>query len=198
MYHHLLSRTVAPTVNGAAAAACLFPTSNSMDPTSTTNRTTSSRFNFARRNETFSEEAKNSPMAKVTPTNGTNAQGEDVPFNTNDAEKDEEDLMYQNLFPLRQLCKPNVDYPLWDDDWDGKKPKSSGNEDEDFLKKVFAYRNGVSRHIILIRHGQYDETHEVKPSCYDCPDYFDCSYTLLRHEAQLIITNSLQLLVLGR
>jgi hypothetical protein len=201
MYHHLLQRTVAPTVNAAAAAAaaaaaCLFSTS-SMDPTSTTNRTTSSRFNFVRRNETFCEEAKNSPMTKVTPTNGTNTQEEDIPFNTNDAEKEEE-LMYQNLFPLRQLWKPNVDYPLWDDNWDGKKPKSSGDEDEDFLKEVFVYRNGVSRHIILIRHGQYDETHEVKPSCYDCPDHFDCSYTLPRHEAQLIITYSLQLLVLGR
>jgi hypothetical protein len=74
---------------------------------------------------------------------------------------DKDDTMYKNLFPLRQLSKPNVEYPLWDENWDGKISKSVGNTVEDVQKKRFIRKNGVTRHIILVRHGQYDENHKV-------------------------------------
>jgi hypothetical protein len=69
--------------------------------------------------------------------------------------------VYKNLFALRQLSKPNVEYPLWDENWDGKISKSVGNTVEDVQKKRFIRKNGVTRHIILLRHGQYDENHKV-------------------------------------
>jgi len=48
--------------------------------------------------------------------------------------------------PKSQTHKPKRPYPWWDDDWDLKQNDGKGN--------------GVTRHIILIRHGQYDETYE--------------------------------------
>lgn len=59
------------------------------------------------------------------------------------------------MFPLRQLSKTIVEYPLWDENWDGRDTKVD-KETYRFIRK-----NGVTRHIILIRHGQYDETHKV-------------------------------------
>eukprot|EP00656_Telonema_subtile_P036826 TRINITY_DN4088_c0_g1_i1.p1 TRINITY_DN4088_c0_g1~~TRINITY_DN4088_c0_g1_i1.p1 ORF type:complete len:283 (-),score=41.03 TRINITY_DN4088_c0_g1_i1:99-947(-) len=48
--------------------------------------------------------------------------------------------------PDEELFNPKVPYPRWDKDWDhlagGRKPGTQG----------------VSRHIILVRHGQYDES----------------------------------------
>jgi serine/threonine-protein phosphatase PGAM5 len=43
-----------------------------------------------------------------------------------------------------QVYQPKRPYPAWDSDWDGKQ--------KDMVK------HGVTRHIILVRHGQYDET----------------------------------------
>jgi len=60
---------------------------------------------------------------------------------------------FHGLFPLRQLWKPTHEYPLWDSNWDGRKPDD--NADRRYIRK-----NGVTRHIILVRHGQYDETHK--------------------------------------
>jgi serine/threonine-protein phosphatase PGAM5 len=50
------------------------------------------------------------------------------------------DKQYYN-FPLHQKFKYSVEPPLWNYNWDNK--KSSGN---------------VIRHLLFIRHGQYDET----------------------------------------
>lgn len=75
---------------------------------------------------------------------------------------EEEGPFFHNLFPIRQLWKPNLEYPLWDPDWDGRKMEVEGI-DKDKEKEMMRYirKNGVTRHIILIRHGQYDETHKV-------------------------------------
>jgi len=61
--------------------------------------------------------------------------------------KTKSEPLYYN-FLLRQKFIPNVEYPLWDKEWDG------GGKG----KKV-SRSKGVTRHIILVRHGQYDETH---------------------------------------
>ena len=65
--------------------------------------------------------------------------------------KRDDEPLYYGLFPQRQLFQPKVPYPLWNYDWDNRlDPQVSTRE----LRK-----NGVTRHVILIRHGQYDETH---------------------------------------
>ncbi len=74
----------------------------------------------------------------------------------------ENQVQYHNLFPLRQLWKPNVEYPLWDENWDNKNMESTGDVEKDREMKRYTRKHGVTRHIILIRHGQYDETHRVR------------------------------------
>ena len=80
---------------------------------------------------------------------------------------EEDDGLYHGLFPRRQLWRPHLEYPLWHADWDGRQPKRVESEDKDESARLTAQRdrqirkNGVTRHIILIRHGQYDETHKV-------------------------------------
>jgi len=71
----------------------------------------------------------------------------------------EEEVLFHGIFPLRQLWKPQVPYPLWDANWDGRKLESTGDKQKDHQTNRFIRKNGVTRHIILIRHGQYDETH---------------------------------------
>jgi hypothetical protein len=68
---------------------------------------------------------------------------------------------YYGLFPARQLWHPKLDYPLWDKNWDDRHPESTGDSEED--RRFFRHlrKNGVTRHIILIRHGQYDESSKV-------------------------------------
>jgi serine/threonine-protein phosphatase PGAM5 len=65
---------------------------------------------------------------------------------------------FHKLFPKRQLFQPRVEYPLWDENWDGRHPESTGNPDEDRKRARYVRKEGVTRHIILVRHGQYDET----------------------------------------
>ncbi len=74
---------------------------------------------------------------------------------------------FHGLFPKRQLFQPRLAYPLWDDNWDDYRPDASVeiglNSDEEKRQHMRHLRkNGLTRHIILIRHGQYDETHRVR------------------------------------
>jgi hypothetical protein len=69
---------------------------------------------------------------------------------------------FHNLFPRRQLWQPAVEYPLWDADWDGRQPTPLGDPEEERSRMRKIRKEGVTRHIILIRHGQYDETHKVR------------------------------------
>ncbi|KAG7366417.1 histidine phosphatase superfamily protein [Nitzschia inconspicua] len=61
---------------------------------------------------------------------------------------------YHNLFPLNQKFEPRVEYPLWDEDWD------SNQHHRQRLMADWAAGNPpsiVTRHIFLLRHGQYHE-----------------------------------------
>ena len=77
---------------------------------------------------------------------------------------EEEDGSFHGLFPRRQLWRPHLEYPLWHADWDGRQPLPVESDDKDESVRLTAQRdrqirkNGVTKHIILIRHGQYDET----------------------------------------
>jgi hypothetical protein len=68
---------------------------------------------------------------------------------------------YHGMFPIRQLWHPKLPYPLWDSNWDGKEPQPTGDKEEDRRRMKEIRSTGVTRHIILIRHGQYDETYKV-------------------------------------
>lgn len=68
---------------------------------------------------------------------------------------------FHKLFPKRQLWQPKVEYPLWDPDWDGLEPVSTGNKDDDRRRKRQLRKYGVTRHVILIRHGQYNEQEKL-------------------------------------
>jgi len=70
---------------------------------------------------------------------------------------------FYGLFPKRQLWKPTLEYPLWDTNWDGlaNTMPSTGNKDEDRRQKRKLRKEGVTRHIILIRHGQYTENEKL-------------------------------------
>lgn len=69
---------------------------------------------------------------------------------------------YYGHFPRRQLWVPALEYPLWNKDWDGRHPASTGDPEEDHRIQRRMRKTGVTRHIILVRHGQYDETHKVR------------------------------------
>lgn len=61
------------------------------------------------------------------------------------------------VFPLRQLWVPLRPYPWWDVNWDGRHNNDADRDAQRRLRKT-----GVTRHILLVRHGQYDETHKVR------------------------------------
>lgn len=78
----------------------------------------------------------------------------DSPPNKTDVDKADESLYY-GLFPQRQVFQPDLPYPLWNYDWDGRLDHHHYHTSS--TRQV--RKHGVTRHIILIRHGQYDETH---------------------------------------
>ena len=99
---------------------------------------------------------------KVTEIPSMHKQEEEAKGEEEKKEKEEEEgPLFHNLFPLRQLWKPTLEYPLWDENWDSRQMKPTGDNDKDRETKRFVRKNGVTKHIILIRHGQYDETHKV-------------------------------------
>lgn len=63
----------------------------------------------------------------------------------------------------RQLYHPKLPYPLWDYNWDGKMTRKSTLEAQ--LNVDNGQVIGTTRHVILIRHGQYDETFKVRFVC---------------------------------
>eukprot|EP00555_Chaetoceros_dichaeta_P001881 CAMPEP_0198276650 /NCGR_PEP_ID=MMETSP1447-20131203/65424_1 /TAXON_ID=420782 /ORGANISM="Chaetoceros dichaeta, Strain CCMP1751" /LENGTH=456 /DNA_ID=CAMNT_0043971609 /DNA_START=41 /DNA_END=1414 /DNA_ORIENTATION=+ len=97
----------------------------------------------------------------VEPTTPTTTNNNNDPPNERVAGvKNVGEEMFHDLFPLRQLWKPKVEYPLWDKNWDGRVLESMGSKEADRDRDRLIRKNGVTRHIILVRHGQYDETHK--------------------------------------
>lgn len=73
------------------------------------------------------------------------------------ATKDNEKL-FENQCLERQMYKPRLPYPAWDYDWDGRETEETSLEG---VRKGRHKRvQGKTRHLILVRHGQYDETHK--------------------------------------
>jgi len=65
--------------------------------------------------------------------------------------------LFQNQCLERQMYKPKLPYPAWDYNWDGKVIKGI-TDLEGHLSGKARKRKGKTRHVILVRHGQYDET----------------------------------------
>jgi hypothetical protein len=88
--------------------------------------------------------------ANIVP-NSTQAEASSNNNNNKDAE------LFENQCLKRQLHQPKVPYPAWDYNWDDK--AIPGKTDLEGHKSGKARKvKGKTRHIILVRHGQYDET----------------------------------------
>jgi Histidine phosphatase superfamily (branch 1) len=59
------------------------------------------------------------------------------------------DVIYYGIFTLSR-----------DLNWDGRHPQGTGDHDVDRRQLREIRKHGITRHIILIRHGQYDESHK--------------------------------------
>ena len=88
-------------------------------------------------------------QAVVGTTNDqTQVAVEDTTTSTKKEEKN--DPKFHNLFPLRQLWKPKVEYPLWDTNWDERKMESMGDEEKDRAMMRFVRKNGVTRYVYVV------------------------------------------------
>ena len=63
--------------------------------------------------------------------------------------------LYHGLFPTRQLFHPTSPYPLWNYNWDGRRPPVTGDPAADKKRDRHIRKTGVTRHIILVRHGTF-------------------------------------------
>ena len=66
--------------------------------------------------------------------------------------KGKEKCYFGSPYPSRMIHTPKIPYPLWDEDWDGKQVKDVTSKEKREIRK-----KGVTRHVILVRHGQYVE-----------------------------------------
>ncbi|KAL3945801.1 MAG: hypothetical protein SGBAC_000073 [Bacillariaceae sp.] len=72
-------------------------------------------------------------------------------------ERNKDTTLFQNQCLERQMHKPKLPYPAWDYNWDGK--VIDGTTDLEGHRSGKARKQmGKTRHVILVRHGQYDET----------------------------------------
>ena len=72
-------------------------------------------------------------------------------------EPNKDTTLFQNQCLERQMYKPKLPYPAWDYNWDGR--VIDGATDLEGHRSGKAHKQkGKTRHIILVRHGQYDET----------------------------------------
>jgi serine/threonine-protein phosphatase PGAM5 len=71
-----------------------------------------------------------------------------------------EEELFENQCLKRQMHVPKVPYPAWDYNWDGRETEATSLEGHrrGLQKNVVGSNKYKTRHIILIRHGQYDES----------------------------------------
>ena len=55
-------------------------------------------------------------------------------------------------YPSKMVHKPKLPYPLWDSNWDGLEVEGATSQQKREIRK-----KGVTKHVILVRHGQYVE-----------------------------------------
>ena len=72
-----------------------------------------------------------------------------------DTESADDAELYHGLFPTRQLFHPTMEYPLWNYNWDGRRPPVTGDAAADKKRDRHIRKTGVTRHVILVRHGTF-------------------------------------------
>lgn len=88
----------------------------------------------------------------------TRSAEEDGDKPTIDTGKCKDDELWRGQVLKRQLYFPKIPYPLWDYNWDGRMTpettlEAQSQDDDEPI--------GTTRHIILVRHGQYEERFKV-------------------------------------
>lgn len=94
--------------------------------------------------------------------------------------------LYYGYFPKRQLFQPIYEYPIWNSHWDNNEPISTGNDHDDKVRIRKIRKDGITRHIILIRHGQYDETYKEDNKRTLTPLGIEQAHVTGKHIAELI------------
>lgn len=79
-----------------------------------------------------------------------------------DATRDDDDkTTFYGQCLLRQLYRPRLPYPAWDYDWDHRETSATSQQAMSSGKGFTeSKRLAKTRHIILVRHGQYDERYK--------------------------------------
>ena len=99
--------------------------------------------------------ASQSMLISTTHAENSKKPTGDDPKSKSEPKKDTK--LFQNQCLERQLFNPKLPYPAWDYNWDGK--AIEGVTDLEGHRSGKARKQkGKTRHIILVRHGQYDET----------------------------------------
>jgi Histidine phosphatase superfamily (branch 1) len=76
-----------------------------------------------------------------------------------DDQKNATTFSSQSLDGRHHVFRPKIPYPAWDHNWDGRMTSSTTPQALSTAQGLReSKRRGTTRHIILIRHGQYDET----------------------------------------
>ncbi|CAJ1952554.1 unnamed protein product [Cylindrotheca closterium] len=107
-------------------------------------------------------------MAVVTmasqslPYRTTHAEASEETNDDNDVphfrlERNKDKTLFHNQCLERQMYKPKLPYPAWDYNWDGK-AVAGATDFEGHRSGKACKQKGKTRHIILVRHGQYEET----------------------------------------
>ncbi|KAL7562688.1 hypothetical protein ACA910_002896 [Epithemia clementina (nom. ined.)] len=69
--------------------------------------------------------------------------------------------MFYGQCLARQLRRPKIPYPAWDYDWDHRETEATSQEALSGQSQFNKSKSlGKTRHLILIRHGQYDERYK--------------------------------------
>ena len=133
----------APKRSVSAAAVAAMPQHGDGTKQQPPTRSKSTSF-FLRR---FRKDSGNQKDDNPTPTT--------TPNNNNNNNKNTR--LWKGQVLKRQMHRPAVPYPLWDYNWDGNMTDRTtlAAQSASTAEPVV----GTTRHVLLIRHGQYNETH---------------------------------------
>lgn len=85
-----------------------------------------------------------------------NSQSTKSEASTNGNTNTNKEELFENQCLKRQMYTPKVPYPAWDYNWDGNEtPETSLEAAKQGLTQTL---KGKTRHVILVRHGQYEES----------------------------------------
>ena len=159
-FQHLARRTAAPaaacllsasvSLTGAGTSLCEAPT-GTPPPAPVPEASSSAPSGTARVSKGVSVQHFQAYHSRSPPPPPPRSgqEGIDTESGADDAE------LYHGLFPTRQLFHPTMEYPLWNYNWDGRRPNSTGDPAADKKRDRHIRKTGITRHVILVRHGTF-------------------------------------------